>query len=125
MENIGKRVLITKGPSKDGYGTVVRMVGSGHSRKFVVKFDNDQENVFSAKAFQVEDEYDGSEDEGGEHAEPRAQDRGGNPPNPLPGPQGGDADQAEGLGGFDPDWIALVQELMYVFQRLYYFSEKF
>lgn len=109
---VEKEVVVSKGEHTDGRGVIVRQVGIGHGRKWVVRFDNDAEIEFHARSLQIEDEYDGSEDEKQGDDERKEGDRGGKPHDHRrvvqEDPDDGPADEEE----FDDDWRAMVDGLM-------------
>jgi hypothetical protein len=119
MNTLGKRALVTKGEHANSYGTIQRMVGTGHSRRFVVEFDNGEVTELSARSFQIEDEYDGSGDDREEKNDDEGQARGGNRQRVQQAARRNLREASDDEEEFDADYIARVQQLMYVFQRLY------
>jgi hypothetical protein len=94
------------------------MVGSGHGRKWAIRFDNDIEIEVSARSFQVEDEYDGSSDGSGERNGGGAQMEAGNHQDPQAAPLGDLAEHPGGHEEFGPAWAERADYFLYVFQRL-------
>jgi hypothetical protein len=119
MNTLGKRALVTKGEHADTYGTIQRMVGTGHSRRFAVEFDNGVVTELSARSFQIEDEYDGSGKEDEEKTDDGGRARGENRQRVQQAARREPREAQEGEEEFDDEYIARVQQLMYVFQRLY------
>ena len=47
---VGKHVVVKKGEHTDERGIIMSQVGVGHARKWVVRFENDDEMAFHVRS---------------------------------------------------------------------------
>jgi hypothetical protein len=61
------RIISTKGDKKDSRGTIIRCEGTGHARKWRIRWDDGTENLVHAKSFKLlensDDESENSEED--------------------------------------------------------------
>ena len=106
---MGKGVRLTKGKHRNDYRTIRLMVGNGHARGWVVKFDNDVEIQFHSKSLEVQDDYHDfeTEDEKGNEPDGTKFDHG-----ELPAPVGDEMPPPDQQDEFNDDWILQVCRAM-------------
>jgi len=60
---IEKRVRITKVGHKNDKGIITQLIGTGHARKWRIRFENNEENDFHVRSLAVDDDSTSSVDE--------------------------------------------------------------
>ena len=56
---LGKRVRVTKGDHRNDIATITLMVGTGHRRKWRIRFDNNEEIDLHARSLVLAENFDG------------------------------------------------------------------
>ena len=121
---LGKRVRVTKGDHKNKIGTITQLIGTGHARKWQIRFENEEEIDFHAKSLAVDDDSDSSVDENvEEYAQAELnQDRNDDEfvANIHENNEEQENDEDE-LALDDVGWLLQAQQYMLVFSYIFYF----